>query len=168
MNNVATAEKSKIEGVSLRKNKMIIKWANNVELFSTTKVRTNYVEAWELVPQKDGMNKSQYYGKWITDLEITTENAKTIIDAARARWKIENECFNSLKNHGYNIEHNYGHGSNNLCYNFYNFTLLAFTMHQYFGQFYGKITPYLLNLLKVQSIFCCFSPKPKWQKSNFM
>jgi hypothetical protein len=45
-------------------------------------------------------------------------------------WKIENECFNSLKNHGYNIEHNYGHGSNNLCYNFYNFILLAFTMHQ--------------------------------------
>ena len=49
---------------------------------------------------------------------------------ARARWKIENECFNSLKNHGYNIEHNYGHGSKNLCYNFYNFTLLAFTIHQ--------------------------------------
>ena len=39
-------------------------------------------------------------------------------------------CFNTLKNHGYNIEHNYGHGSENLCYNFYMFTLLAFTMHQ--------------------------------------
>jgi hypothetical protein len=88
------------------------------------------MEAWELVPQKDGTNKTQYYGKWITDLEITSDNAKNLIDAARARWKIENECFNSLKNHGYNIEHNYGHGSNNLCYNFYNFTLLAFTMHQ--------------------------------------
>ena len=28
------------------------------------------------------------------------------------------------------IEHDYGHGYNNLCYNFYNFTLLAFTMRQ--------------------------------------
>ena len=130
INNVASGVKSKIETLSLRKNKLIIQWVNDVELFSSTKVRTNYMEAWELVPQKDGTNKSQYYGKWITDLEITSNNARTLIDAARARWKIENECFNSLKNNGYNIEHNYGHGSNNLCYNFYNFTLLAFTMHQ--------------------------------------
>jgi len=130
INNVELADKTKSETVSLRKNKLMIQWVNDVELFSSTKVRTNYMEAWELVPQKDGSNKSQYYGKWITDLEITLDNAKTLIDAARARWKIENECFNSLKNHGYNIEHNYGHGSNNLCYNFYNFTLLAFAMHQ--------------------------------------
>jgi hypothetical protein len=130
INNVASAVKSKIETQSLRKNQLIIQWVNNIELFSNTKVRTNYMEAWELVPQKDGTNKSQYYGKWITDIGITSDNAKILIDAARARWKIENECFNSLKNHGYNIEHNYGHGSNNLCYNFYNFTLLAFTMHQ--------------------------------------
>jgi hypothetical protein len=34
------------------------------------------MEAWELVPQKDGTNKSQYYGKWITDLEITSNNAR--------------------------------------------------------------------------------------------
>ena len=47
-----------------------------MELFSSTKVRTNYMEAWELVPQKDGTNKSQYYGKWITDLEITSNNAR--------------------------------------------------------------------------------------------
>ncbi|WP_250310659.1 transposase [Rickettsia endosymbiont of Oedothorax gibbosus] len=130
MDNVQSVDKSKIETLSLRRNKLIIEWVNDVELFTSTKVRTNYIAAWELVPQKDGSNKSQYYGKWITDLEITSDNAKTIIDGARARWKIENECFNSLKNHGYNIEHNYGHGSENLCYNFYNFTLLAFTIHQ--------------------------------------
>lgn len=130
MDNVQSLDKSKIETLSLRKNKLIIEWVNDVELFTSTKVRTNYIAAWELVPQKDGSNKSQYYGKWITDLEITSDNAKTIIDGARAHWKIENECFNSLKNHGYNIEHNYGHGSENLCYNFYNFTLLAFTIHQ--------------------------------------
>jgi hypothetical protein len=130
INNLKCADTSKIETQSLRKNKLIIEWVNDVELFSSTKTRANYMEAWELVPQKDGTNKTQYYGKWITDLEITSDNAKSLIDAARARWKIENECFNSLKNHGYNIEHNYGHGSNNLCYNFYNFTLLAFSMHQ--------------------------------------
>ncbi len=26
---------------------------------------------------------------------------------ARARWKIENETFNTLKNHGYHLDHNF-------------------------------------------------------------
>ena len=129
-NNIDKSKKTKLETKSLRQNQLIIEWVNDVELFSSTKTKTNYIEAWELVPQKDGSVKSQYYGKWITDLEITEDNAKEIIDAGRARWKIENECFNTLKNHGYNIEHNYGHGSKNLCYNFYNFTLLSFFLHQ--------------------------------------
>ena len=130
MNNMNATSKSRITIPSLRKNNLIIEWVNNVELFTSTKIKSNYLEAWEVVPQKDGSNKSEYYGKWITDLESTPDNVKIILDAARALWKIENECFNSLKNHGYNIEHNYGHSSNHLCYNFYNFTLLAFPMHQ--------------------------------------
>ncbi|MCP4990175.1 MAG: hypothetical protein GY928_30290 [Colwellia sp.] len=52
--------------------------------------------------------------------------------AGRCRWKIENECFNTLKNQGYHLEHNYGHGENNLSYNMYLLTLLAFTFHQLF------------------------------------
>lgn len=128
--NLKDATKSKLVVKSLRGNQVVIEWVNNIELFSSRKTRTNYIEAWELVPQKDGKMKSQYYGKWITDISITNDNAKEIVDCGRARWKIENECFNTLKNHGYNIEHNYGHGSDNLCYNFYNLTLLAFTLHQ--------------------------------------
>jgi hypothetical protein len=42
--------------------------------------------------------------------------------AGRCRWKIENECFNTLKNQGYHLEHNYGHGQKNLSYNMYLFT----------------------------------------------
>ena len=38
----------------------------------------------------------------------------TCMRAGRARWKIENETFNTLKNQGYNFEHNYGHGYKNL------------------------------------------------------
>lgn len=33
----------------------------------------------------------------------------------RARWRIENETFNTLKNQGYHFEHNYGHEKENLC-----------------------------------------------------
>ena len=34
--------------------------------------------------------------------------------AAEHALKIENETFNTLKNQGYNFEHNYGHGNENL------------------------------------------------------
>ena len=48
----------------------------------------------------------------------------------RARWRIENEVFNTLKNMGYNLEHNFGHGFKNLCNNFILLMFLAFLMDQ--------------------------------------
>ena len=45
---------------------------------------------------------------------------------------MENECFNTLKNQGYEIKHNYGHGKKNLSYNMYLLTLIAFYFHQVF------------------------------------
>jgi hypothetical protein len=45
-------------------------------------------------------------------------------------WKIENECFNTLKNQGYQMNHNFGHGEQNLTHNMYLSTLLAFFLHQ--------------------------------------
>src|SRR5215472_7254443 len=48
----------------------------------------------------------------------------------RARWKIENETFNTLKNQGYNLEHNYGHGQHNLAVVFALLMMLAFLVDQ--------------------------------------
>ena len=48
---------------------------------------------------------------------------------ARARWKIENETFNMLKNNGYHLEHNFGHGKKTLSQILVVFNLLAFSMH---------------------------------------
>ena len=59
---------------------------------------------------------------WVTDIKLTKENAFKIMQGGRARWKIENETFNTLKNQGYEFEHNYGHGKENLS------TVLAYTM----------------------------------------
>ena len=50
--------------------------------------------------------------------------------AGRARWKIENETFNTLKNSGYNFEHNYWHGNNNLCSIMAMLMVLAFLIDQ--------------------------------------
>jgi len=49
------------------------------------------------------------------ELVINTGNVYEIMRAGRARWRIENETFNTLKNQGYHFEHNYGHGKENLC-----------------------------------------------------
>ena len=48
----------------------------------------------------------------------------------RARWKIENETFNTLKNQGYEFEHNYGHGHKNLSVNLAFLMMLAFLVDQ--------------------------------------
>src|SRR5438034_7632904 len=50
--------------------------------------------------------------------------------AGRARWKIENETFNTLKNQGYHFEHNYGHGAQPLSVVFAMLMMLAFLVDQ--------------------------------------
>ena len=49
---------------------------------------------------------------------------------ARARWKIENETFNTLKNQGYHYEHNYGHGVQHLSVVMAMLMMLAFLVDQ--------------------------------------
>lgn len=75
-------------------------------------------------------NKVTYHNSWITDFVIDEKNITELVKAGRCRWKIENETFNTLKNHGYHIEHNYGHGKKCLSMNFFLLNLLAFFMHQ--------------------------------------
>jgi hypothetical protein len=67
---------------------------------------------------------------WVTDLKITRANARTLVYAGRARWKIENETFNTLKNQGYQFEHNFGHGHHHLSVVFAQLMMLAFLVDQ--------------------------------------
>lgn len=71
-----------------------------------------------------------FFNSWITDLAITEDNASEMVTVARTRWKIENETFNTLKNQGYYLEHNYGHGAQYLATNFAILTFLAFLADQ--------------------------------------
>jgi hypothetical protein len=67
---------------------------------------------------------------WVTDLTLTNGNVERVARAGRARWKIENETFNTLKNQGYHFEHNYGHGEKNLCVVMALLMMLAFGIDQ--------------------------------------
>lgn len=68
-----------------------------------------FLEYWETKP-----NGQTTHFFWVTDLTINEANLIALMCAARARWKVENETFNTLKNHGYHFEHNFGHGYQHL------------------------------------------------------
>ena len=78
----------------------------------------NVLEYWEIHPSRIVKNVSRIgtvqHFSWITDFTLTPDNVYAIMRGGRARWKTENETFNTLKNQGYNLEHNYGHGEQNL------------------------------------------------------
>ena len=58
----------------------------------------------------DRNGRVKYSIAWVTSLPVNNNNVADIAACGRARWKIENETFNVMKNHGYELEHNFGHG----------------------------------------------------------
>lgn len=110
----------------------VYKWMNDVPLHGGhDAIRVNYFEYRMYIKNKKGKEIMGYQNSWVTDLEVTKETVEILVKAGRSRWKIENECFNTLKNQGYCIDHSYGHGEN-LSFNFYLLTLIAFAFHQVF------------------------------------
>lgn len=94
----------------------------------------NVLEYWEVHPEKvvKGVRTAgqvQYFS-WITDFELRESNVYAIMRGGRARWKIENETFNTMKNQGYNLEHNYGHGEKHLSVVLMLLMFLAFLVDQ--------------------------------------
>jgi hypothetical protein len=87
-------------------------------------VRVNFIEYWERGPEQ-----VQHFS-WVTDLRVSKRNVYKLMRGGRARWKIENEPFNTLKNRGYHFEHNYGHGEQNLSVVFAMLMMLAFVVDQ--------------------------------------
>jgi hypothetical protein len=77
----------------------------------------------------DAKGKVTYQSAFLTSLEVSAGNVVEMVACARARWKIENESFNVLKNNGYHLEHNFGHGKQHLAMLFAAMNLLAFAMH---------------------------------------
>jgi len=93
---------------------------------SNQDVRVNFLEYWEINTQT---GKTKHFS-WVTDFTITKDNMFKIMRGGRARWKIENETFNTLKNQGYNFGHNYGLGKKNLSIVFAMLMMLAFLVDQ--------------------------------------
>src|SRR5262250_981229 len=87
-------------------------------------LRVNFLECWEW-----DKGKVQHFS-WVTDLRVNKGTVYQLMRGGRARWRIENETFNTLKNQGYHFEHNFGHGYQHLSVVFAVLLLLAFFVDQ--------------------------------------
>ena len=84
---------------------------------------------WFEIEITNAEGKITYRNSFVTDLPVSAENVAELAACGRARWKIENETFNVLKTRGYNLEHSFGHGKQNLAAILVTLNLLAFAFH---------------------------------------
>jgi len=113
------------QGPACKRRLLDYRIIREVPLSGSRRVKVTLVEVWE----RDAKGKLLYHNSWITDLEVDEGNIAEIVRIGRSRWKIENEQFNVQKNQGYELEHNYGHGKQNLSQVFYLLNLLAYVTH---------------------------------------
>lgn len=103
------------------------RWANRVPLNkSHAHLLVNFLEYWEI----NARMEIQYHNSWVTDFVCKKSNVWDIKCGGRARWKVENETFNTLRNQGYHFGHNFGHGQKNLSVIFALLMMLAFMVDQ--------------------------------------
>lgn len=110
--------------------------------------KTHHLDTYRFVncvPMKDGQDAQEinwceltttlpdgkiiYRNAFATDFEISKDNVKQIVADGRSRWKIENENNNILKNRGYHLNHNFGHGKQYLSQVLLTLNILAFLFH---------------------------------------
>lgn len=111
------------------KNRYTFRYVNDIPLNQTKNTPTvHFIECeWTEV---EGRQEKNGYCAWVTSHRLTPENVDEIMRGGRARWKVENETFNTLKNQGYQFEHNFGHGEKNLHTVFAFLMMLAFLIDQ--------------------------------------
>jgi hypothetical protein len=102
------------------------RWLNGVPLRGDEKaIPVN----WFGVEICDDKGVVTYRNSFISDLPVHRANVAAMVAAGRARWKVENETFNTLKTKGYHLEHNFGHGEQHLASVLATLNLLAFACH---------------------------------------
>lgn len=116
----------RLKGKSNRWEHYQYRWTNGVPLTDRDDaLKVNWCE----LTITDAEGAVRYRNSFITDWTISADNVAGLVAAGRARWKIENENNNVLKNRGYHLEHNFGHGKKHLSSLLATMNLLAFGLH---------------------------------------
>ena len=84
----------------------------------------------EASPQQAAGYQTEGHCRGDTTVSPPSSLCKVTSQQAPRNLLIENETFNTLKNQGYNFEHNYGHGTQNLSVVFAVVMMLAFLVDQ--------------------------------------
>ena len=147
------------------------KFTNGILLRGSDVTKTvnflDMVETLSWTMKKGGIEKpvvKRVHYSWITDLSIYDSNCAELARIGRTRWKIENETFNTLKNQGYEFEHNFGHGKKHLSTNLIYMMMLAFLSDQLqamacpnFKRAYGEAGKTLIRLWEyIKSLYSYF------------
>jgi hypothetical protein len=114
------------EGPAAKRRLFEYRICRHVPVSQDRQAWANFLEVWE----RDKTGTITYHNSWVTDLDVTASNVEEVFWTGRGRWKIENEQFNTHKNGGYHLEHNFGHGQKTLATVFYFLNLLAFVAHR--------------------------------------
>ncbi len=88
-----------------------------------------YVNWCQVTITDEATGQLLYRNAWSTDHPLDDRSLRAFVIAARTRWKSENENNNVLKNYGYHLEHNFGHGAHYLAMVLVMLNLLAFLFH---------------------------------------
>ncbi len=110
-----------------RREHWVYRWAEQLPIRGD--LETIMVNWCELTVVDVATGKQLYRCAWATDLPVQEQTVPSIAASGRSRWKVENEGFNVLKNHGYHFEHNFGHGEQHLSSVLLSLLLLAFLCH---------------------------------------
>ncbi len=138
------------EGTGKKKRISTYRYTENVPMRdSKDALKVNWIE----VIEKDTNGKITYSNSFVTNHILDSkESVIEIAAGGRARWKIENENNNTLKTKGYHLEHNFGHGKNNLSETLATLNILAFLFHTLM-EFYDKRYHLIRKTLPRRSMF---------------
>jgi hypothetical protein len=103
------------------------RYAERVPLRADLKPR--YVQWCEVTITDEATGEVRYHNAWATDHALDASRLHAFVVAARTRWKSENENNNVLKNYGYHLEHNFGHGQHYLSLVLAMLNIFAFLCH---------------------------------------
>lgn len=102
-------------------------WLNEIDYRGHS---LNWIECKETITHCDTNRSETTTFVHLTDLPITYQEANRLSRAGRLRWKIENEGFNTQKNHGYELQHKYSRVSYRATKNYYQCLQLAHLINQ--------------------------------------
>jgi hypothetical protein len=122
-------------------------YANNLALSeSASDIRINVLHGTTTTKNSKTMTFT-----WTTNITLTRKNVYALMQTGRARWKIENETFYTLKNQEYHFEPNYGHGNNHLSSLLATLMLFSFLVDQMQAaadKLFKKVTAGLASKMK--------------------